>query len=217
MLQLWIEQINKFGKDQLREFEQKPTWDNERKRGGETVLDYVVPDGAKGETVVCANWLENGNCKDVDRDVESWLQKSSIRAVFTGHQPHGTCPSVIHSPNGLQVFMCDTSYSGMATMAKSSQPTNTRGISYSNVVIGKDTVMVGGILADGSSHGFSLSRASVISPQNRVGDQLLGTKLKDDYWVKTRLENGTFLAAKGEGRNINLKTLSESVVKSQVV
>eukprot|EP00298_Acanthocystis_sp_HF-20_P029455 c8338_g1_i1.p1 GENE.c8338_g1_i1~~c8338_g1_i1.p1 ORF type:complete len:532 (-),score=218.19 c8338_g1_i1:31-1626(-) len=213
----WVEKLNQFAKDQIEEFKNQPTYTEDRKRGGEKLMDYGVPNGAKGKTVVYANWLADGNCKPVDQDVEQWLQRGGIKAVFTGHQPHGTCPSVIHTPNGLQVFMCDTSYSGLATAKNTLEPANTRGIAYSNVLIAKDFVKVDGVLADGSKHGFSLSRSSIISPKERRGQNLLGTRLAEDYWVKTYLpQQNIFVVAKGKGFSLDIKEYNEDQVLNLV-
>ena len=124
-----------------------------RTRDREALLDYGVPEGNGGATVINKSFLKNGNCSAVDFEVEDYLQ-AEIGRVFVGHAPHGQCPSVIKY-NALDVFVCDTSYSDMKA-SKAENPANNRGDVCSVISITKDFTKVQGKFVDGKENKYCL-------------------------------------------------------------
>lgn len=208
-LQGWCEALNAFMAENVAEFERQPRWDCERHRGGELIMNYGVPNGFSGATVVYNSYMVNGNCVEPDEEVIKYLSNAGIRRVFTGHQPTGDCPAVI-SVDGLSVFMCDTSYSDVKA-DKSRNPANNRGKALSNVVITSESTTVTGFLASGESHGYSLK----VSGNQSLPDSLIGKELLDGSWVKTIVDND-LLVAKGEGWNVLARRISVEETLSEV-
>lgn len=55
----------------------------------------TMPDGSRSPTVVYSSFLVDGHPRQPDDEVVSRLAAAGIRAVVTGHQPHGDCPVVM--------------------------------------------------------------------------------------------------------------------------
>ncbi len=111
-IRAWAKTLNDWKDKELQEYMQD--W---RGSGGKGLSDYGVPGGARGGggTVICAGYLENGNCKLPEGRVVDALCKNKIKRVFCGHQPQGEFPSVMRakgSPGNVVLFvLADTSYS----------------------------------------------------------------------------------------------------------
>ena len=55
----------------------------------QALMDYGVPGGNKGRTIVYSSHLVNGNCVAPDVGVEEFCEVNGVRRVFLGHTPHG--------------------------------------------------------------------------------------------------------------------------------
>jgi hypothetical protein len=107
----WVSRLNSWARDEVRAFAEDPyTGGNSMARAGHALMDYGVPGGNGGRTVVYADFLENGNAVPVSTVVEQYLAQSGVTGVLAGHKPHGDCPNVIRS-GGLTVITADISYS----------------------------------------------------------------------------------------------------------
>jgi hypothetical protein len=216
-LEAWCAALNTFCAKSIAEFERQPLWNNDSEkkthhRGGELLIDYGVPGGFGGATVIYKTHMVNGNCVEPDDATVQYLTKAGIKRLFTGHQPVGDCPSVIADVEGLSIFMCDTSYSDVKA-DKMVNPSNNRGAAMSNVIITKAATSIKGRLSNGEEHGFSLkvtSEGSSLLPNSLVGRELL-----DGSWVKT-IVGGKPLVAKGEGRIIVTREMDIEDVVSQL-
>lgn len=203
----WVNSLNEWKDEQIRDFEQCPCWrieNNERKRGGEGLIDYGVPGGADESTIVYYNPFDYGNPQNLTDSVETFLVDSGIRRVFSGHQPHGESPTVVrHHKSGLLVFTCDTSFSNMSAL-KLQNPANNRGDVISMVRLEDSSVHIEGTLKDGMKHSCTLHCQP---DDDTMPDALVGRQLNDGSWVKTVLENGHVLAALGRRFRVNVQSM----------
>jgi len=163
-----------------------------------SLLDYGVPNGSAGKTVVYTNHLKGGNCAAPDVEVEEFCEVNGVRRLFVGHAPHGECPSVIKRPS-VTIFSCDTSRSdpegGGAT-----GPKDFRGKAVTMVTVKRDVTRVEGVLKDGSE--VNKYVVAVDDSRNNLPDSLVGRQLVDDSWVKGVVEGKGVMVAKGEGYKI---------------
>mmetsp|Transcript_41669 Transcript_41669/g.64184 ORF Transcript_41669/g.64184 Transcript_41669/m.64184 type:complete len:306 (+) Transcript_41669:272-1189(+) len=214
----WEKDLNAWCSAQVDDFVKQPTWKTlpdpetgKGERGGDGLMDYGVPGGNNGKTVVYSNYLNNGNAADIPAETANYLKKNGIFRVIVGHQPHGDCPTVINNGE-VQVITADTSYSDMST------PDN-RGCAVSEILIhDNETVEVHGILKDNSAIEYSL--ACPTKPLDFC-DDLVGKKLQDDWWVKSKLkevnsDGKLYLIAKGEGYKLDTQLLSAEETKAKL-
>lgn len=200
----WAARLNAWKDAQLEDFERRPTWDEYNSRGGEKLIDYGCPGGGQNATIVYHNPFNNGNPQQLSPRVEDFLQKSGIRRVFSGHQPHGESPTVVrHTRSGLLVVTADTSYSNMSALKLFNQ-SNNRGEVVTNVRLRGGRVQLEGILRDGSKHRCELHVDPAEAP---IPDALVGCQLNDGSWVKTVLEDGRVLAALGKRFQVSVQSM----------
>eukprot|EP00911_Craspedida_sp_UC1_P000694 UC1_evm1s530 len=171
----WVLRLNAWKDAQVAAFEADPyTGTNNQTRAGHGLMDYGVPNGNGGATIIYADWLDNGNATPVDAAVARYLARSGVTSVVTGHKPHGDCPLVFVS-HGITVTTGDTSYSKFGH--KSEWGVDNRGPAVGEVVLGPDgSVRGSGLLADEREYSWALPE-----------DKLIGRPLPDGFWVKTRI------------------------------
>eukprot|EP00288_Rhodomonas_lens_P015739 CAMPEP_0177696280 /NCGR_PEP_ID=MMETSP0484_2-20121128/3898_1 /TAXON_ID=354590 /ORGANISM="Rhodomonas lens, Strain RHODO" /LENGTH=389 /DNA_ID=CAMNT_0019207245 /DNA_START=206 /DNA_END=1371 /DNA_ORIENTATION=+ len=145
----WVANLNAWAAQQVHEYATTPTPPgNGTNRPGSGLMDYGVPNGNNGETVIYASFLSNGNAAPISSTVGSFLTESNLCNVIAGHTPHGDCPTVIRS-RGVRALTADTSYSEMGH--KSEWGVDNRGAAVSEVLVGLDgSLAVHGILSNGS-------------------------------------------------------------------
>eukprot|EP00931_Biecheleriopsis_adriatica_P114685 TRINITY_DN90600_c0_g1_i1.p1 TRINITY_DN90600_c0_g1~~TRINITY_DN90600_c0_g1_i1.p1 ORF type:complete len:953 (-),score=171.06 TRINITY_DN90600_c0_g1_i1:97-2934(-) len=206
-MQAWANSLNSWKDEQLHDFEQHPRWrleEGEHRRGGDKLIDYGYPGGADEKSIVYRNPFRNGNPQELSEAVENYLQKSGIRRVFSGHQPHGDSPTVVrHVRSGILVITADTSYSNMGALKIFNQANN-RGDVVTNVSLTAATVQLEGILRDGSHHRCVLH---CHQSQDQMPDALVGRQLNDGSWVKTVLDDGRLLTALGKRFQVSVQTM----------
>ena len=105
-----------------------PSWEGSTDRAGFGFFDRpggglirygmaTMPDGSKSPTVVYSSFLVDGHPVPAKASVVTALSEGGIRAVVTGHQPHGDSPVVMRCEAGegsedeLLVITADTSFS----------------------------------------------------------------------------------------------------------
>ena len=199
----WAEALNAWSRKEVAAFESDPySGKNGRDRKGSGLMDYGVPGGNGGATVVYDHNLSNGNGKHLAPEVRQFLRASGITNVISGHQPHGDCPLVIRS--GQVTAICaDTSYSQMGH--KSAWGVDNRGQAVCEVLLYVDGASeVHGVLADGSPFGYTLGGPG--------GDKFVGRQLSDGYWVKakTAAPNPEYVLVLGEGFKLTVSRKSEA-------
>lgn len=158
-------------------------------------MDYAVIGGAGGATVIYAtNALNRGEATCIHPKVEAFLRGSRIQRVFTGHVPHGDCPTVVRHPkSGLIFVTADTSYSDPAAPKNPGNPADSRGSCAASIVgICGDMVELRGVLADGKGHCCQLRSDP---SRDRVPDALVGRKLSNGGWVKSLSEGQVYVAS----------------------
>jgi hypothetical protein len=144
----WVKELNAWAQKEVIDFTQDPySGKNGRERKGAGLMDYGVPDGNGGATVVYEHYLDKGNSKHIPKEVQKYLLESNINTVLSGHQPHGDCPNVICT-GSVKVITADTSYSQMGS--KSAWGVDNRGVNcITEVLVDLDGICeVHGKLAD---------------------------------------------------------------------
>mmetsp|Transcript_59791 Transcript_59791/g.142331 ORF Transcript_59791/g.142331 Transcript_59791/m.142331 type:complete len:601 (-) Transcript_59791:172-1974(-) len=225
-VQEWVSRLNDWKDSQLRDFEAQPAWSvaedgKSRRRGAAKLLDYSVPGGANNGSVAYHNPFAkaDGNPEPLSEFVQTVLQRSGIRRLFTGHQPHGQSPSVVRHPlTGLVALSCDTSYSDMQA-PKEGNVADNRGKAVSIVAITAGVVHIRGLLADGSSH-ECIVRSD--PEEDSLPDCLVGRQLRDGAWIKTVLHGPVqsidekVQAVFAKGRELEVTNLSVGDASSQL-
>jgi len=188
----WAAALNSWKSNELKAFLSQPGW-SKGTRGAGDLISYASPDGGT-KTVVYFNPLHNGNTQLLSPAVESFLSRSNIRRLLTGHQPHGQSPAVARHPrSGLLTVSCDTSFSNMGA-PKHLNRSNNRGEAVCVVSMQGSTLKVTGEEKNGEKHGFRLD--SDISACS-LPDALVGMQLSCGSWIKT-VSNQTVIAAIGK-------------------
>ena len=202
----WVSQLNEWSARQVLNFRYDIRENGNRP--GEALMDYGLPGGNGGKTVVYNNWLDNGNGKVISKGVSSYLNIAGIGRVVTGHQPHGDVVNCIRETecdkDAIQVFSADTSYSDM-------NKDDNRGQVYFSVSLHTDgKTFIRGVRSDGMSY------YHMISTKNGIGDPYIGKQDKEGYWVKTILSSNKYLLVKGEGRRLHEKTVSADKIEFHI-
>lgn len=174
----WVDALNGWYRDQVDEWLRAPEWSAggpgalSRRRGGQALLDYVVPTGAP--TVVLSRHLTAGSMPQPPPDALALrLNACGICRLVVGHTPHGSCPTVIKrgGPDSaepvLEIVMADTSYSDM-------RAEDNRGRAVSEVQLLPDgSARVHGRLPDGGRIDYRLLPG--VGPEDElVGQQQAG-------------------------------------------
>eukprot|EP00906_Rhabdomonas_costata_P026522 RCo037780 len=182
-LSQWVVQLNKWYLDQVQEWIDKPHWDDDRKRGGMGLINYVVltPEC----TVVLGRHLKpDGMPLDMPPEVLQTLKDNQIFRMVLGHTPHGNCPTIIRNQIGedhVHVIMADTGYSDMKAM-------DSRGKAVSAVTLCGKGTFVEGLLEDGRPFGYRIS----LDPKDATADPYIGLVGKQlvegrSFFVKAKL------------------------------
>lgn len=200
----WVKQLNTWVTAELKEYVQdydkpftfSPSFE---KRPANKLMDYCVPGGNHGATVVYTGYVEKGLPTPEGKEVEEFLLKSGISTVAVGHQPVGDCPGVIRSP--IIIVNGDSSYATSQRLGSPLQrewgPDN-RGDAVSEIMFHRDTgeVKVSGTLADGVHFEYDIGDR----------DPCVG-KVVDGQWIKALIEAVTpeyLLAKPGRGMTSNI-------------
>eukprot|EP00747_Dinoflagellata_sp_TGD_P149343 gnl/TRDRNA2_/TRDRNA2_177002_c1_seq1.p1 gnl/TRDRNA2_/TRDRNA2_177002_c1~~gnl/TRDRNA2_/TRDRNA2_177002_c1_seq1.p1 ORF type:complete len:537 (+),score=101.95 gnl/TRDRNA2_/TRDRNA2_177002_c1_seq1:94-1611(+) len=218
----WAEQMNAWAAAELKDFDHRPLWyyppgasdPKQRSRGAAELIKYGTP--ASEVSVIYHNPFVNGNAVVLPSAVENFLLASGISRVFTGHQPHGQSPSIVRQPeSGILCLACDTSYSDMKA-PKDNNPADNRGKAVTVVRAEGDKVHLEGVVADGSSHHFTLHCDPV---KDEYPFALVGRQLQDGSWVKSLTEVDGKVGVRavlGEGFKLTPKVLPASEATAQL-
>lgn len=165
-------------------------------RAGGAVMDYCVPNGNAGKTVVYTQMAHHGDDPVQDAVVEDYLAAAGVSRLVVGHQPQGDCPNLHRCVSGLDIFFCDTSYSDMSKANHPTDPDN-RGKAIALIWFRNVSTHVEGVLSSGQEHGYS-----ILNLRTRAGKKtpsLIGRHLPDGYVVRTVVESTNVIAYKFEG------------------
>ena len=203
----WVDALNAWCQGEVAAFESDPySGKNGRDRKGSGLMDYGVPGGNGGATVMYSNNLDEGNGKHIALAVRKYLGASGIKSVITGHQPHGDCPLVIRSGQ-VTAISADTSYSKMGH--NSGWGTDNRGDAVSEVLLyAGGGITVHGVLADGNKVRYQLG-------EEGGGDKFVGRQLSDGNWVKAKTEGAAgaagaeYVLCLGEGFELTVSRRTE--------
>jgi len=207
----WVHAINTWKDRQIVEYESDPMFrvgeDGSLTRGAHQLILYGTPHYGK-RTVIYYNPFVDGNPVQRSAHVRTWLEKSQINRLLSGHQPHGQSPTVVRHPaTGLLVVTADTSRSN-ANGSKVLNPANNRGAALSIVRIIGDCLFIQGETNDGQQHGC---RLHVDPNKDTMPDALVGRQLTDNSWVKTVMRHSDDLKvtiARGKGFKVEVSDIS---------
>lgn len=175
----WVEQLNAWKDEQVREWIHEPSWSGTRppdrstsslasspcqwkttdgyelRGGGQSLMDYAAA-GGQASVVLGRHLLKSGMPMQVPEEAMLMLNRAGVRRLVVGHTPHGTCPTIFKSGGpamaepGLLVVMADTSYSDIKSK-------DCRGRAVSEVQLLDDgQVHVQGVLPDGRGFAYTL-------------------------------------------------------------
>lgn len=228
----WVNALNRWKDSCLKDYLRSPGWRaggggdgvserlaaQPRRRGGDALMDYGVPGGHGGRTVMYVNPFENGNPVTLPKNVADFLKRSGIRVVVSGHQPHGQMPTIVRNPRtGLLRITADTSFSNM-TANKHANVANNRGDVRNFVVITQDTVQVSGVASNTGDHACVLHRDPC---DDHLPDALVGRQLQDGSWIKTVLRDpesaNCVVAARGAGYKVSVKVLDQRKAQAELL
>jgi len=207
-LEKWADELNAFYKAQIREFERMPKWVGsgaQKRRGGTALMDYGVPGGNGGNTVVYQGYKKADGPQHLAPEPAAFLHENGVRWVVCGHQPQGNCPTII-AGDKVSVVCCDTSYSDM-----SSSP-DLRGKVVTHVSLSSSHVQLRGVLEDGSEHSCVVTAPHLDNDSEAAG--LIGRQISGNRWVKSILSDGRLLVAQPKGRGWVVEKLSLEEVQS---
>jgi len=220
----WIRDLNQWAAGELDDYVKQPTWEEypgpgntTGKRGGQNLIEYGLPGGNNGKTIIYSYHLPNGNAVDLSEKTENYLVSNGIHRVIVGHQPHGDCPTVISSGR-VQVVTGDTSYSQVPAKGD-----DNRGPAVSEIMLFEESqkVRVHGNLLDERKIDYELACPHVKSSESSC-DDLIGKQLKDNFWVKSKLrdlpEDGKeYLVCRGSGFSLTFLWMSASEVNDNLM
>jgi len=252
----WVEALNEYLHHGLKDFENRPYWNDERtSRGGEALLAIQNRPSMWGRSVICNSYADGGVVATDDAEEErkqalrvaseelnslafegiasnvfdlvpaNWLKQYGIKRIVVGHKPTGDCPAVLSSAyTGVEVCSVDTSFArrrDISSDQKSNRFGKNRGDAIALVEItGIDShnncLEVSGTLADGSeySNRYPLIGNSESITVKDLGDQNLGKRTSDGWWVKAQISPDTYHLCRGSGRTVEYDVRSvEEVVR----
>ena len=109
----WVDALNTWKDQMLAEWIAAPCWADEgaaarvackggyETRGGQALMDYVVPGGAQG--VVLGRHLDKSSMPlPMSKRVVGRLVAAGVTRLVLGHTPHGNCPTVIKQPEAVR-------------------------------------------------------------------------------------------------------------------
>ena len=192
-----------------------------------------VPGGKRMDTVVYANFLEDGHATPPPAEVQGFLRRSGIARVIVGHQPHGDAPSIMRLGGAqvgsadLEVITADTSFSAFTEWpgapeaaasvkdACSEAGGGARGCAVAEVCVVQQAgqrssrTFVHGRLSSGQGFGFWSDHAHV------------GRQTATGWWVKAALgqeegEQQHFLLSRGKGYTVYNRVASADEVAAEM-
>jgi len=200
-LREWLRELDLWKVQQCAAYEETQTWEpavdsesggsGKRTRSGNAIMDYCVPGGNGGKTVVYTAMKSFGE-RPEDKRCEKFLMDAGVSRVVVGHQPQGDCPHVMRCKSGLDIFMCDTSYSDMTKANHPTDPDN-RGKAISMIWIRDVSTVVEGTLSSGQKHGYTLLNMKPPVPH------VIGRHVDNGFVVRTIVEDQTVIAYRFEG------------------
>lgn len=211
----WVEILNAWAKSELEKYiegygEAGQAQLPPSQRAGHALMDYCVPGGNEGATVVYTGYMHNGLPSSEGKEVTDYLLAGGVNTVAVGHQPVGDCPGVIRSP--VTVVNGDSSYAAsqrLGTPIQRAWGTDNRGDRcVCEILFHRETgeVKVRGILADGTPFEYSIGES---------GDPLVG-RVTSGQWIKASMkaanEPNYLLAKPGHGHDIKHSVVPASQI-----
>lgn len=231
----WVAGLNDYLKQGLLDYHKRPLWDKDRTtRGGESLMALQNRAAMWGRSII-SNCYGDGGCittdaaleyrKDpnravleetdplsfeavssdpMDATVAEWLLQGGIRRVVVGHKPTGDAPAVLSATyTGVEMVSADTSYSDI-------KANDNRGVAVPVVELVGDSVFdnhleIWGSLQDSMEYHNVFHRIHEDGVDVTVGDENLGRRLSDAYWVKATTNQQQYQLCRGSGRNVEYK------------
>jgi len=227
----WVDALNEFYQEGLRDFRSQMVWRTDgRTRGGEALLCMTSTPACFSRSVMVESLLQTGMPTDLDPRVEEYLSSRGVRRVVCGHKPCGDSPFVVLG-NQVEFIHCDTTFSDTSARDR-------RGMVAAAVEVEGDPLQnyacVRGVLQDGASYDYTLPEVASSGGSEHHGqepaatrsrgsgrdgtaasngaphDDLVGRRTTDGWWIKARLSDGSYHVASGKvgDRNVSYKRLT---------
>eukprot|EP00758_Cryptobia_borreli_P005682 Tbor_TRINITY_DN4962_c0_g1::TRINITY_DN4962_c0_g1_i1::g.9737::m.9737 len=202
----WVTELNKFHKEQLRQWELSPHFDADAlkkylkdptridgwfpKRGGGSIFAYGYSKSAQNKSVIVGTYFKEKKRPPLGtrnsyayEDIGyiggkalRYLTKSGVNAVFNGHQPVGDMPFVMHQP-GMRVVMADNSYCSAPTTENIPNHKKGRGRAVQEVLYNSETGTI-------RMHGRVNSGEPFDFILENNGHRTVGRRLYEGWWVR---------------------------------
>ena len=221
----WIEALNQFSEACIQNWVdqpiQLPLWSDRMGYEGHTygsLIQYgmgMTPDRKKNPTIVYSSWSNDGmprrffdDSSDFCRFTRSFLERTGVQVICSGHQPQGDMPNVIRVGDLGWIWSCDTSYSGDTHWVDRENPgregaRSGRGPNaVSEVIFELDEEgnvvqsYCHGVLSDGTEYETKPLGSESKLP---VGQLAPHSTPDDPWWVRAAFMDGTHLLSQGSG------------------
>lgn len=128
----WMAALNEWFQREVTSWREGGAISYDQPPGSSALMKYMVHNP---RSVVTTNWYTNGKLRPLSDKVISYLKRSGISRVVSGHQPFSDFPLIIRSQDAgghFEVIVNDTS------MSDPSYPANNQGVAYNSCVISFD-------------------------------------------------------------------------------
>eukprot|EP00927_Polykrikos_kofoidii_P076542 TRINITY_DN73612_c0_g1_i1.p1 TRINITY_DN73612_c0_g1~~TRINITY_DN73612_c0_g1_i1.p1 ORF type:complete len:510 (+),score=95.82 TRINITY_DN73612_c0_g1_i1:179-1708(+) len=234
-LQQWVDTLNEFLREGLRDFRKQMTWRSgeDRVRGGEALLVMTSTPACFERSIMVESMLQAGTPVPVSPRVEAYLASAGVRRVVMGHKPCGDSPFVVRAGR-VEFVHCDTTFSDQAAE-------DGRGGAVAAVEIEgtpeRNYLNLRGSLRDGRLYDFALpsivpeDTPTVVTSSDAIDDEVLagsGPKAADGLvgrqtagsgWIKAVLPDGSYHVSfsKPGDRRVSYQTMQRSEVEDGLV
>lgn len=210
-LDKWIEDLNAWARGQVEEYASSEEYwmgKNTKERKAHALMDYGVPGGNGGQTVVYGRWGD-GSSNPISQELKTFLEEAGISSILCGHTPVGSSPAVVMG-RGITVISADTSYSDVGH--RSEWGVDNRGQAVSEVLAFRDgRVRVHGRLEDGAEIDFEVN-----APHQSGEDDVVGRAVGDGWVVRAKLkEGGGCVLARGV-RPVQYRRVTRAELQSMI-
>ncbi len=200
----WIEKLNEFKDESLRQWIAAPSWRPDGTRGGACLVAYQCKPAIANKTICVHSYVDGLNISSVEAsqdapqvdgiqrearsnpfcmDSRAYLLQNGVRRIIVGHTPSGEAAAILQDQESMfHLISADTNYVTSG---------GDRAGAVVEIVRECDgTCRIHGVLADGvQEYDFILEKEPIV-----------GTQTADGWWCKARMKDGSLLLGKGKGR-----------------
>lgn len=243
-LREWVDALNEYLHQGLKDYIQRPLWDEGRTtRGGESLMALQNRPAMWGRSIV-SNCYGDGGCITTDSAAEhrnnpkrleaqqndplafEKVSSDPMDAKVAGWLLKNGIRRVVvgHKPTGDCPAVLSASYTGIEVVSADTSysdisSSDNRGMALSVVEIVGDSSLdnhleISGRLSNGNTYHNIFHRLHDEGIDDTVGDVNLGKKKSDGWWIKARTEDQYWLC-RGMGRKVEHKSMQMSAVSAE--